>query len=202
MTEAGDLVKEFPQSKFVEFRPTPRSGVWKIEVPNQLVTFEEILRTSLPVALEEVDGRVRNLNTTLHFVPNLVHKEGQGKGVFSARGISSFKIRSKSSDIVIGLTEEILRSPLRSSILSQVVLHELFEIDYHVKTMALGRRMQQTPLSDAQYSNSEHEVIATNKAILCLQKSIGMEVENPEAFQEPNYWEKVIAKTPAKYADE
>lgn len=160
-------------TRIFEFKPSKRSGTWKIEIPDNFEKLKPILEKVLPFAMEQVHPMVRQMNVRVFFAENMIKKDGEKRGVYGAAASGNYKTtkEEKSLDIVVSLSASNITKDknVRSLAASQMIMHEFFETDYWIKSRSLKDKPEHKTLNDPNYRLADHEIIADRKTMVCMQ---------------------------------
>ncbi len=152
-------------------------GGWKIEIPQLegVASFLESAIEVLPVALDDCEStKLRNAKHIIQFAPTIVRYDDtyKGKKVLSGGQFSFNRGVLLISVNYADLSNAKLLYPhdhWKVHVLG-VVLHELFEADYWILQSTQKEHLQ---FGDPKYIQSEHESLASKRALECLSGVYG-----------------------------
>lgn len=179
-------LSEKESKSFFEIPPTKRAGKWLIEVPKLLKTEQETFiratKKVIPAALEEVDPRIRRTDVTVLFENSLITKNTKDDEIVYKVGGHAGMVKDNLRVITLAYDSLNIQFEMHSdtdkhiSILG-LILHELFEEDYHLKSAYLQDKPEKFNLKNKEdrdkYSEAEHEIIPSERAAALLTKVLG-----------------------------
>lgn len=180
----SDFNEGIPKTqKFFELGGKSRFGKWKVDTPplGDTDRFLDILGRIIPTALNECDPRIRRANVNVRFVPKIIFHNGADQSIIRGGGNANYK-KSLIGAGTIDITESIEAIKLAENYTPDthwvitatgILLHELFEVDYDLKSEQLLHRAPRLSAGDPNYSEAEHEEIANARALACMRRVIG-----------------------------
>lgn len=162
----------------IEIPHARSSGAWSIQVPDFprsdlfVLTAPRVIQS----ALKECHPFVRRRRATVGFLPEVVSNDDETGKTVEVLGHSIIETKERKMEFSLREIERILdRRPEVGWHLQvgRLILHELFEEDYHIRSFRYGRSEHRN-VGDPDYSKAEHEVIADKRALRQLSLVMGV----------------------------
>lgn len=163
--------------RFIEFGGGDGYGKWVVEVPEGLdgELFARVVPNIISSALGKCDPEIKLRDTVVQFPERVIFSDCDRDGSIAiARGNNMWLLGKRVISISLGELENICNrfSGARWHLNAlQTLSHEVFEENY----FALNPTATQTPFTDPNYQNAEHELVADRDALANLEQVTGVE---------------------------